>query len=102
MKLRGFLPRPVVSQIVDIHAVDNVLDTAGCAQCVQLREKFVLAMKAAVRIVLDIIRVVEFVRFDVLVPNSTLTREGLGIALMRFGNGGGIRGNGDGIVSSTR
>src|SRR5260370_16632538 len=91
MKLRSFLPRPVVTKVVDIHAVDNVLDATGCAQCVQLSEQFVLAMEAAVRIVLDIIRVVEFVCFDVLVLNPTLTRERPGIPLLRFGTPSPIR-----------
>ena len=54
-------------------------------------------MEAAVGIVADVIGIVELVRLDVLVGNAEALDERFGVALVRFGNGGGIGGDREGV-----
>ena len=62
-------------------------------------EEFVFAVEAAVGIVPDVVRVLEFVRGDVFVMDAELAREGFGVPLVRFGEGRGIGGYGDGVIA---
>src|ERR1700676_2514725 len=101
MQFSGALSWPVIAEIVYIHAVDNVLNASLTAHDVQFGEQLVLAVEAAVRIVLHIIGIIELMRLDVLVPKSTLAGERFGIALVRLGNRGGVRGDRDGIVAES-
>src|SRR6202790_5779989 len=99
MQFSGALSWPVIAEIVYIHAVDNVLNASLTAHDVQFGEQLVLAVEAAVRIVLHVIGIIELVRLDVLVPESTLAGERFGIAFVRLGMCGGVVIAGDGIVA---
>ena len=70
MQLRGALAGTIVAQIVDIHSVDDVRDAALARHFVEPGKQLVLAVEAPVRIVLDVIRIVEFVGRDVLVAEA--------------------------------
>ena len=59
-------------------------------------------MKAAIRRVPGVIGIVEFFGLDVLVTNTELFRESLGIALVAFGNRGRIRSNSNRIIPELR
>ena len=70
VNLRRALTRPIIAQIVDIHAVDHVRDAPLASHLVEPGEQFVLAVEAAVGTVLDVVRIVELARLDVFVPES--------------------------------
>ena len=95
----GVLAGPVIAQVVHIHAVGDMLDAALARHDFQAREEFVLAMETAVRIVLYVVRIIELARLDVFVAETAFARESLGVALVRFGDGSGIRGNGQRILA---
>ena len=97
--LGGILARAIVAQVVQIHAVDDVFVAALAAHLRQAREQFVLAVEAAVRVVADVVGIVEFVGLDVLVRDAEALDEGLGIALVRLGQRCRIGGHGDGVRS---
>src|ERR1700736_5849779 len=97
MQFGRFLTRPVIAEIVLIYAVNNVHDTALASDPVEPREQLVFAMETAVRVVLYIIRVIEFMRLDIFVRNGELIHESFGIAFVGFGDGSGISGDGDGV-----
>ena len=90
MNLRRALTRPIIAQIVDIHAVNHVRDAPLASHFIEPGEQFVLAVETAVGTVLDVIRILKLARGDVFVPESLLARELLGIALVRFGKRCGI------------
>ena len=56
-------------------------------------------MEAAILIVLDVVRVVELEGFDVFVLNAELAGESFRIPLVRSGNGSGIGGDGNGVLT---
>ena len=92
MQLRGPLPRPIVAQIVDIHAVDHMRDAALARDRVEAREEFVLAVETPVAIVFHIFRILELLRGDVFMPDSPNLREILRVALVGLGQGSRIGG----------
>ena len=93
----GALSRTVVAQVVHIHAVDDVLEAALTPHRFQAREQFVLAVEAAVGTVAHVVRVFELARLDILVDDAEACHEGLRIALVRFRQRGGVRGDGHGV-----
>ena len=94
MLFGGVLAGAIVAQIVDIHAIGDVLDAAFARHHFQARKQLVLAMEAAVGIVLDVVGIIELARRDIFVTEAPLASERLGILLVRFGNGCRIRGDG--------
>src|SRR5579863_5721515 len=74
MNSRRALTRPIISQIVDIHAVDHVRDAPLASQLVKPGKQFVLAVETAVGTVFDVIRILKLARLDVFVPESVLAR----------------------------
>ena len=66
----GALARTVIAQVVQVHAVDDVLVAAIAAHFLQAGEQFVLAMETAVGIVAGVIRVIELARLNVLVDDA--------------------------------
>src|SRR5579864_4156482 len=99
MDFRSVLSWPVVAQVVLIHAVDDMGNTALAPHIIETREQLVFAMKTAVLIVLEVIGIFELVSVDVLVGNSELADKIFGIAFVRFRNRCGIRGDGDGLLA---
>ncbi len=95
MHFGGTLARTVIAQIVFVHAIDDVRIAAFSRERLQPNEQLILAVKAAVFIVLDVIGIFEFVSIDVLVPEPAFASEGFGIALMRGRDGGRISRDGD-------
>ena len=93
----GALAGTVVAQVVHVHAVNDVAVAALAADFVEAREELVLAVEAAVGRVAEVVGVVEFVGLDVLVRDSELRDEGFGVALVRFGKGSRVGGDGDGV-----
>ena len=88
------LPRTEVTEVVNVHAVDHMRDATLAGYFIEPREQLVLAVKAAVGIVGNVIGIVELVGLDVLVRHAELADEGLGIALVRLGQRGRIGGDG--------
>jgi hypothetical protein len=68
--LGGVLSGAEIAQVVDIHPVDDVADGALAAELFEAREELVLAMETAVRVVADVIGIVEFVGIDELVNDA--------------------------------
>ena len=62
-------------------------------------EQLVLAVEAAVRVVLQVIGILELVRRDQLVPDAELRAKSIGVALVRLGNGSRIGRDGDGVLA---
>ena len=62
-------------------------------------EELILTMEAAIRIVFDVVRVIEFLGGDKLMAETAFARERFCVAFMRFGERCGIGGNGDGAVT---
>ena len=85
MQLGGALPGTKVAEVVDVHTVDHMRDAALAGHFVEPGEQFVLAMKAAVGIVGDVVGIIELPRRDVFVTDAVLAGEGFGIALVGFG-----------------
>jgi hypothetical protein len=67
-----------------VHSVNDVLEAAILADLRKPGEELVLAMEAAVRIVADVVGIIELVGGDVLVRDSEPAREPFAIALVRF------------------
>ena len=90
MKFRGILPRAIVAEIVHVDAVDDVRNSTLTPDLLQAFEKLVLTVEAAIGVVLEIIGILEFVRRNQLVPDAELPGELDGVALVRFGDRGGV------------
>ena len=90
MKPGRTLPGTIIAQIVLVHAVNDVRDAPFRADLLQNGEQLVFAMEAAIGIVLHVVRILKLVRLDILVPDSKLAGEGLGVKLVRFRNGSRI------------
>ena len=64
MQLRRPLAWPVIAQIVDVHAIDDVRNASRASHFIEPCEQFVLAVEAAAAIVLDVIGPVELIRLQ--------------------------------------
>ena len=98
VKFRGSLAGPIISQIVDVHAINNMCDPALTRDLVQPREQLILAVEAAVAVVLEVVGILKFQRGDVFMPDAPGPCEFLRIALVRFGQGSGIGGQRQGAI----
>lgn len=95
----GALAGTPVAEIVDVDAIDNIRDAAFLAHLIQAGEEFVFAVEAAVFIVFDVFGVIEFEGFDVFVADVEVAGELFGVAFVGFGDGGGIGGDGNGVLA---
>lgn len=99
MDFCGALAGAVIAEVVDVDAVDDVIEAAIGSDIVHDAEEFILAVEAAVGVVRDVSGVFEFAGRDHLVEDAVSDGEIDGIALMGIGDGGGIGRDGDGIVA---
>ena len=86
MLLGRVLSGTVISQVVLVDAIDHRRIPIRAAEFGEPREQLVLAVEAAIGVVADVIRILEFVRLDVLMPDSELPDKRFRIPFVRFGN----------------
>ncbi len=79
MFVRGAMAGAKIVRVVCIDAVSDGAEIAGTCQSFHAIEEFVLAVVAAVGIVRNVKRILEFVRLDKLVANSGFAHEFFGL-----------------------
>src|SRR5579883_2901834 len=88
----------IVAQIVAVHAIDDVGDSAIPRELIEAREQLVLAVKTPVAIILQVLGIFELAGFYVFVADSVIARKNFRISLMRLGKRSRIRRDRDGPI----
>src|SRR5580704_11205554 len=96
---RGPVPRTKVAGVVGVDPVSDRLHAARSSQRIDLREKLVLAVVAAVRAVRDIQRIIELVRLDEFVADCSCGDEFLHLLMIVTRKTGGERRDGNGALA---
>jgi hypothetical protein len=90
----GRLAGPKIALVIDIHAVGKMPETEPLPFTLHHGEEFVFAMKAAKRVVLRVIGIVEFGRWENFQRDAMVPGETHGIGQMTAGERGRIRDDG--------
>ena len=85
-----FLAGTKVALIVEVDAVGDGIEAACCAQSFHQGEEFILAEEAALRIVANVLRAVEFRSCDHFQRNGLLLRKGNRVGKLGACQAGGV------------
>jgi hypothetical protein len=96
------LVRPASTRVVDVHPVDQRGIAALHRDVLHNAKELFFAVKAPVGVVGGVERILEFVGLHVLMADSELAGERLGIALVGVRHGGRIGGDGERVFGAER
>ena len=99
MNFGGALTGAVVAEVIDIDAIDDVLNATIGSNFVHDAKEFIFAVKAAIGIVGDVLGILEFAGGNHFMKDSVGFGEIDGITLVGFRDRGGICCDGDGVVT---
>ncbi len=99
MLARRLLSGPKIAFVVGVDAVGDGVESSSLAVALEDGEQFVLAVKAAHRIVADVRGIFQFLRFHNLDRNFTLVRKGERVFEMSARQAGGIGNHGEHLAA---